>query len=138
MKRFAILSLVAAIFCLLGVGLAFAVQGKVVVDPNNRPLGYHSPTPGSAVCTTTTTTKGAIATISSTAGYSTLRWAASDSANAAKRVRVFLNSNTAYMPGTDGIIGLNSGISSVAFKPYSGASAAYTVCYDLQAGGKTP
>lgn len=111
--------------------------GKVVVDSNNRPLGYHSPAPSSATCTTVTTTKGTIATVN-TAGYATLAWEASDSSNAAKRVRRFLNSNTAYMPGTGGIIGLNDKISTVSFKPYSAASASYTVCTDLQSGGKTP
>lgn len=115
-----------------------AVGGKVVIDPNNKALPYHSPAPASAVCTTTTTTKGTIATISSTAGYSTLSWAASDSSNAAKRIKRVLNSNTAYFPATGETIGLNSAITSVAFKPYSAVSAAYTVCYDLQSGGKTP
>lgn len=128
---FSIMILVAA------ATVALAAQGKVVVDPNNRTLGYHSPAPASAVCTTTTTTKGTIATVS-TAGYSTIAWEASDSNNAAKRIKRHLNNNTAYLPGTGGTIGLNNAISSVTFKPYSGASAAYTVCYDLQSGGKTP
>ena len=123
-------------FVLAAIGVAMAA-GKVVVDPNNRPLGYHSPAPASAACTTTTTTKGTIATVT-TAGYSTLCWEASDSTNAAKRIKRHLNSNTAYLPGTGGCFGLNSNITSVAFKPYSAASAAYTVCVDLQSGGKTP
>ena len=130
-----------SIICLCLVVLTGALAlaaSSVVVDSNNRPTGFHSPAPASAVCTTTTTTKGPIATVSSTTGYSTLRWAASDSSNAAKRIKVLLNSNTAYMPGTDGTIGLNNKITSVTFKPYSGASAAYTVCTDLQSGGKTP
>lgn len=121
--------------------LAFATTafaaGKVVTDPNNRPLPYHSPAVSSATCTTTTTTKGTIATVT-TAGYSTLCWAADNASNAAVRVRRFLNSNTAYMPSSGECIGLNSGITSVVFKPYSAASAAYTVCYDRQSGGKTP
>jgi hypothetical protein len=121
--------------------LAFAATawaaGKVVVDPNNRTLGYHSPAPTSAVCTTTTTTKGVIATVP-TAGYSTLCWEASDSTNAAKRIKRHLNNNTAYMPGTGGCFGLNDKTTGVTFKPYSTTSAAYTVCYDLQNGGKTP
>lgn len=132
MKKFYI---IAAFICLTAT-LALAA-GKVVVDPNNRPLGYHSPAPASAVCTTTTTTKGTIATVA-TAGYSTLSWEASDSSNAAKRIKRHLNSNTAYLPGTGGTIGLNSAVTGVTFKPYSGAAAAYTVCYDLQSGGKTP
>lgn len=117
--------------------MALAAQGKVVVDPNNRPLGYHSPAAASAVCTTTTTTKGTIATVA-TAGYATLHWEASDSAGAAKRIKRHLNSNTAYMPGTGDKEGLHSATTGVTFKPYSAASAAYTVCYDLQSGGKTP
>jgi len=128
------------LICIITV-LTFAATalaaGKVVVDPNNRTLGYHSPAPASAVCTTTTTTKGTIATVT-TAGYSTICWEASDSANAAKRVKRHLNSNTAYLPGTGGCFGLNSNVSAVTWKPYSSASAAYTVCYDLQSGGKTP
>ena len=129
-------NLLAIIFILVFATAAFAA-GKVVVDPNNRPLGYHSPLPASASCTTVTTTKGTIATVA-TAGYSTLAWEASDSSNAAKRIKRHLNSNTAYLPATGGTIGLNSAITSVVFKPYSGASAAYTVCTDLQSGGKTP
>jgi len=125
------------LICLSATLALAATPGKVVVDPNNRPLGYHSPAPASAACATVTTTKGTLATIS-TAGYSTLSWEASDSSNAAKRIKRHLNSNTAYMPGTGGTIGLNSNITSVVLKPYSSTSAAYTVCYDLQSGGKTP
>lgn len=133
MKRIVTLTLLALFAC---AGIAMAA-GKLVVDPNNKPLPYHSPLPASAACTTTTTTKGTIATVN-TAGYSTICWEASDSNNAAKRIKRHLNSNTAYLPGTGGCFGLNSKITSVAFKPYSGAGAAYTVCYDLQSGGKTP
>lgn len=126
------------VICLIIMTATMALAaGKVVLDPNSKPLGYHSPAATSAVCTTTTTTKGTIATVS-TAGYSTLAWEASDSSNAAKRIKRHLNSNTAYLPGTGGIIGLNSSITSVTFKPYSAASAVYTVCSDLQSGGKTP
>lgn len=132
MKKILILSLVLTLLATT----SFAA-GKVVTDPNNRPLPYHSPAVTSAACTTTTTTKGTIAT-ATTAGYSTICWEASDSSNAAKRIKRHLNSNTAYLPGTGTCFGLTSGITSVAFKPYSGASAAYTVCYDLQSGGKTP
>lgn len=135
MKRFS--TLLGTILILALATAAFAVQGKVVVDPNGKTTGYHSPAVASAVCTTTTTTKGTIATVA-TAGYSTLAWEASDSSNAAKRIKRHLNSNTAYLPGTGGTIGLNNSVTSVVFKPYSGASAAYTVCYDLQSGGKTP
>lgn len=135
MKKLSILSFL--LFVLAFAFTAFAA-GTVVTDQNNRPTGYHSPDAASAVCTTTTTTKGAIATVSSTTGYSTLSWEASDSSNVAKRIKRHLNSNTAYMPGTGGTIGLNKSVTSVAFKPYSGAPAAYTVCYDLQKGGKTP
>lgn len=123
-------------FIILTATMAMAA-GKVVLDPNSRPLGYHSPAASSAVCTTTTTTKGTIATVS-TAGYSTLRWEASDSSNAAKRIKLHLNNNAAYMPGTGGTIGLNTSITSAVYKPYSAVSAAYTVCSDLQSGGKTP
>lgn len=137
MKRLVTLATSIILAAALATTAMAAAQGKVVVDPNNRPTGYHSPAPASAVCTTTTTTKGTIATVS-VAGYSTIHWEASDSNNAAKRIKRHLNSNTAYMPGTGDREGLNSSISTIAFKPYSGASAAYTVCYDLQSGGKTP
>lgn len=136
MKRIIAIITLAAMVALSAVALA-ATPGKVVIDPNNKTLPYHSPAPASAACTTTTTTKGTIATVS-VAGYSTICWEASDSANAAKRVKRHLNSNTAYLPGTGACFGLNSGITSVGFKPYSSTAAAYTVCYDLQSGGKTP
>lgn len=136
MKSFASCFVLLALVLMASLVCA-APGGKVVIDPNNKTLPYHSPDPASAVCTTTTTTKGTIATVN-VAGYSTLSWEASDSSNAAKRIRRFINSNTAYLPGTGGTIGLNSKMSTVAFKPYSGTSAAYTVCYDLQSGGKTP
>lgn len=126
-----------SIICILVFATTALAAGKLVTDPNNRPLPYHSPAPASASCVTTTTTKGTITTVS-TAGYSTLAWEASDSSNAAKRIKRHLNSNTAYMPATGGTIGLNSAVTSVAFKPYSGVAAAYTVCTDLQSGGKTP
>lgn len=135
MKKFSIL--LCMILTVAISTMAFAAQGKVVVDPNNRPLGYHTPAAASAVCTTTTTTKGTIATVA-TAGYSTLHWQASDSAGAAIRIKRHLNNGTAYMPGTGDKEGLHSATASVAFKPYSGVSATYTVCYDLQSGGKTP
>lgn len=135
MKKLITLITLLALTCLTAT-LALAA-GKVVTDPNSRATGYHSPDPASSTCTTATTTKGTIATVN-VAGYSTLAWEASDSNNAAKRIRRFINSNTAYLPGTGGTIGLNNKMTTVAFKPYSGASAAYTVCYDLQSGGKTP
>ena len=135
MKQFS--TIIGFILIVAMATVAIAAQGKVVVDSNNRPLGYHTPTAASATCTTTTTTKGTIATVA-TAGYATLQWEASDSAGAAKRIKRHLNSNTAYMPGTGDKEGLHSGVTGVTFKPYSGASAAYTVCYDLQSGGKTP
>jgi hypothetical protein len=127
------------LICILALATtAFAaVTGKLVVDPNNRALPYHSPAASSAACATVTTNKGTIATVT-TAGYSTLCWEASDSSNAAKRIKRHLNSNTDYLPATGGCIGLNNTIASVVFKPYSGAWSAYTVCYDLQSGGKTP
>jgi len=130
----------AVIFALIVVLTAAATvwaAGKVVTDPNNRPLPYHSPLPASATSTTTTTTKGVLATILTT-GYSTLCWTAADNANAAKRVRRFLNSNTASMASSGECIGLNSNITQVVLKPYSAASATYRVDYDLQSGGKTP
>ena len=134
---------ITSLFAIIGILLigfaadADAVQGKRVVDPNNRPLEYNSPDKASAVCTTTTTTKGAIATVN-TAGYAQICWEASDSNNAAKRIKRHLGNNTAYLPGTGGCLGFNSSFTSVVFKPYSGAGAAYTVCYELEKGGKTP
>lgn len=128
--------LLASLLILLCASSAFAA-GKRVVDPNNRPLAYNAPYPAASGCTTTTTTKGSIASVP-VAGYSQICWEASDSSNAAKRIRRYLNSNTAYLPGTGGCIGLTKEMTAVAFKPYSGASAAYTVCYELERGGTTP
>lgn len=136
MKNFVSLFLVALLMCIAFAAFA-APPGKVLTDPNGKVVGTFSPHPAASACTTTTTTKGAIATVN-VAGYSKLCWEASDSSNAAKRIKRHLGSSTAYMPGTGGCIGLNSGMSSVAFKPYSGASAEYTVCVELEKGGKTP
>jgi len=133
MKKFTIIAI-----CLALAAVAHAdPKGYRVTDPANRPLQYHSPHPAASACTTTTTTKGTIATVN-TAGYSQLCWAASDSSNAAKRIKRHLNNNTAYLPSRGDCIGLNSSMSSVTFRPYSGASAATTVCVELEKGGKTP
>jgi len=123
----------------LAVTAAFAAPtGKLVKDPNGHAIQTPSPYPPGSACTTTTTTKGAIHTLSSVAGYSQLCYDAADSNKAAKRVLRHLNGNTAGMPVTSGCIALNKDITSVAFKPYSGASAAYTVCTELTRGGETP
>jgi len=124
--------------CLLTAGVAVAAAtGKLVIDPNNKEIQASSPYPPASACTTVTTTKGTIATVT-VAGYSQLCWEASDSNNAAKRIKRHLGSNTAYLPGTGGCIGLNSDMSTVVFKPYSALGAAYTVCTELTRGGKTP
>lgn len=130
------------LLAILGLAIAALAQaaapkGYRVTDPANRTLQHLSPNPSASSCTTTTTTKGAIATVN-VAGYSQLCWEASDSSNAAKRIKRHLNSNTSYMPGTGGCLGLNSGMQTVTFKPYSGAGAAYTVCTEMEKGGKTP
>jgi len=125
------------LIALLTAAATVFAAGKVVTDPNNRPLGYHSPAPASATSNTVTTTKGVLATIP-TAGYSTLCWQAADNANAAKRVRRFLNSNTASMASSGECIGLNNSITQVVLKSYSAVSATYRVDYDPQTGGKTP
>jgi len=131
------ISFVLSVLCVIIFATMAMAAGKHVVDPNGKALRTHSPYPASAVCTTTTTTKGTIATVT-VAGYSSLCWEASDSSNAAKRIKRHLNSNTAYMPGTGACNGLNKDTTTVAFKPYSAAAAAYTVCYDMEKGGTTP
>lgn len=135
MKRIIAFTLILA---LAVAGLALAAPGKLVRGANNEAIQMQSPYPAASTCTTTTTTKGTIATVSSLAGYSMLCWEASDSSNAAKRIKRHLGNNTAYMPGTGGCIALNKDMSSVTFKPYSGAGAAYTVCTELTRGGVTP
>lgn len=135
-NRISLLAL-SSIVALFAMGsLAFAA-GTRVIDPNARPLQYLSPDKSAAACTTTTTTKGTIATVTTT-GYSQMCWEASDSNNAAKRIKRHIGNNTAYLPGTGGCLGLNLTQGSHVFKPYSGTAAAYTVCYELEKGGKTP
>jgi hypothetical protein len=131
MKKLLILSL------LLCFSVPAFAAGKRTVDPNNRNMAYNSPDKSSATCTTTTTTKGTIATFT-VAGYSQLCYEASDSSNAAKRIKRHIGNNTAYMPGTGTCIGLNDSQGTIVFKPYSAASAAYTVCWEAEKGGKTP
>lgn len=122
----------------LAVTVAFAAPtGKLVRGPNGEFIQASSPYPPASACTTATVTKGAITTVN-VAGYSQLCWAASDSDNAAKRIKRHLGSNTAYMPGTGDCIALNKDMSTIAFKPYSAAPAAYTVCTELTRGGVTP
>lgn len=127
--------LIAVILAFAGV--AMAAQGKLVKGPNGEFIQAPSPYPAASACTTATVTKGAITTVN-VAGYSQLCWEASDSNNAAKRIKRHLGSNTAYLPGTGGCIGLNKDMSTVVFKPYSGTPAAYTVCTELTRGGVTP
>jgi hypothetical protein len=119
------------------VVLAAAPPGKLVKGPNGEFLQAPSPYPAASSCTTATVTKGTIATVT-VAGYSQLCWEASDSNNAAKRIKRHLGSNTAYLPGTGGCLGLNKDMSTLVFKPYSGVGAAYTVCTELTRGGVTP
>jgi len=137
MKNIIVSLFMVFLIVLAAIAAVAAPTGKLVVDPNGNAIQEHSPYPAASACTTTTTTKGDIATVTVT-GYSKLCWEASDSSNAAKRIKRHLGSNTAYMPGTGGCIGLNNNMSTVAFKPYSGAPAAYTVCTELTRGGKTP
>ena len=139
MKRCGSFTLLALLLItLISVGSVLgAPAGKLVKGPNGEFIQAPSPYPPASSCTTATATKGAIATVS-VAGYSQLCWEASDSDNAAKRIKRHLGSNTAYMPGTGGCIGLNKDMSSIVFKPYSGAPAAYTVCTELTRGGVTP
>lgn len=125
---------------LLGLLIAvtcFAASGKLVKGPNGEFIQAPSPYPAASACTTATVTKGAITTVT-VAGYSQLCWEASDSNNAAKRIKRHLGSNTAYMPGTGGCIGLNKDMTTVVFKSYSATPAAYTVCTELTRGGVTP
>jgi len=136
MKNLLLLLSVAVIISTAFV--AYAVPaGKLVVDPNGNAIQEFSPYPPASACTTTTTTNGTIATVN-VAGYSKLCWEATDADNKAVRVKRHLGANTAFMPGTGGCIGLNKDMNTVAFKSYSGAAAAYTVCTELQRGGKTP
>lgn len=128
--------LIAAILALAGISVA-APAGKLVKGPNGEFIQAPSPYPAASNCTTATVTKGTIATVN-VAGYSQLCWEASDSNNAAKRIKRHLGSNTSYMPGTGGCIGLNKDMTTVVFKPYSGVGAAYTVCTELTRGGVTP
>jgi len=122
----------------LAVTAAFAAPtGKLVKGPNGEFIQAPSPYPAASACTTATVTKGTITTVS-VAGYSMLCWEASNSSNAAVRIKRHLGGNTAYLPGTGGCIGLNKDMSTVAFKPYSATGAAYTVCTELTRGGVTP
>jgi hypothetical protein len=107
---------------------AFFTDGKQTAIQN---LNGVSPDPAAATCTTATVTKGAIATVTTT-GYRGIHWEAQDASNAALRIKRHLNSNTAYIPGTGQQETLNGNVSTVAFKPYSAAARAVTVCYDLQ------
>ena len=139
MKNRLFAALLAVLVCTACAAPAFAAAtGKLVKGPNGEFIQSQSPYPAASACTTTTTTKGAIHTVSSVTGYSQLCWEASDSNNAAKRIKRHLGSNTAYMPGTGGCFALNKDMTTVAFKPYSGAAAAYTVCTELTRGGETP
>lgn len=138
MKKFRFTTFLLLAVFVVGAGIAAAaVTGKLVRDPNGYAIQASSPYPPASDCTTTTTTKGTIKSVN-VSGYSQLCWEASDSNNAAKRIKRHLGSNTAYLPGTGGCIALNKDMSTVAFKPYSATSAAYTVCTELTRGGETP
>jgi hypothetical protein len=126
-----------AIFLIVAIAAYAAPTGKLVVDPNGNAIQEHSPYPPSSDCTTTTTTKGTIKYVT-VSGYSKLCWDARDASHAAATVKRHLGSNTAYMPTQKDCIALNKDMSTVVFKPYSGASAAYTVCTELTRGGVTP
>ena len=133
----AIMFLILALTLVAAVALAAAPTGKLVKGPNGEFIQAPSPYPPASACTTATVTKGTIATVN-VAGYSQLCWEASDSNNAAKRIKRHLGSNTAYMPGTGGCIGLNKDMTTAVFKPYSAVGAEYTVCTELTRGGVTP
>src|SRR5690349_3763727 len=102
MKR--LFTFITLTLCLLFAGTALA-QGKRVFDPNNRNLEYNSPDKAASGCTTATVGKGTITTVT-VAGYSQMCWEASDSSNAAKRIKRYIGNNTAYLPGTGGCLGL--------------------------------
>jgi len=114
-----------------------APAGKLVKGPNGEFIQTSSPYPPASACSTATTTKGTIATVT-VAGYSQLCWDASGSNHAAIRIKRHLGSNTAYMPGTGDCIGLNKDMTTIVFKPYSATGAEYTVCTELTRGGVTP
>jgi hypothetical protein len=91
-------------------------------------------TPSKSACTTTTATKGTIATFSvddyRAAQYATVN----PTTGAGIAVKRCLNTNTSCMPtplGT-GEVGLKKGVTSLVFQRYSGASATYQTCIDLQ------
>lgn len=136
-SNFKIMLLTLAL-AVMAVTAAFAAPaGKLVRGPNGEFIQAPSPYPAASACTTATVTKGTIATVT-VAGYSQLCWDAAGSDNAAIRIKRHLGSNTAYLPGTGGCLALNKDMGTIAFKPYSGASAAYTVCTELTRGGVTP
>jgi len=91
-------------------------------------------TPSKSACTTTTATKGTIATFA-VDDYRAAQFATVNPATGAGlAVKRCLNTNTACMPtplGT-GEVGLKKGVTSLVFQRYSGTSATYQTCIDLQ------
>lgn len=140
MKKSSILFACMAVLACTSIAFAAAPKGKLVKDANGVALQKHSPAPVGSACTTTTGTKGVIATVT-TAGYSILAFDTFTGARKTPiRVKRYLNSNTAYMqtkPGGDQI-GLNSDITTVTFKPWSSVPTSYTTCIELTKGGVTP
>ena len=104
-------------------------QGQVV--QNTKALNA---TPAKSACTTTTATKGVIATFPVDDYRAAQHATINPVTGAALAVDRCLNANTACMPvptGT-GEVGLKKGVTTLVFKRYSGVSATYKTCIDLQ------
>lgn len=133
MRKYLVSSMLLAL-CLVA-GMAFAA-GKLPYDKSGLKVPVQNlqglaPVPADSVCTTTTTTKGTIATVTNN-NHIGLKWSSTNAAGAAVIVKRKLNSNTAFMPESSGTLALNGDISTVTFSPYSGAAAAYTICSERQ------
>lgn len=120
--------------CLTAVTVFAA--GKLPYDKSGMKVPVQNlqglaPVPTDSVCTSTTTTKGTITTITNN-NHIGLKWSSTNASGAAVIVKRKLNSNTAYMPESSGTVAFNGDIATVAFAPYSAASATYTICSERQ------
>ena len=91
-------------------------------------------TPSKSACTSTTATKGTIASFA-VDDYRAAQFATVNPiTGAALAVKRCLNTNTACMPAPTGTgeVGLKKGVTLLVFQRYSGTAATYQTCIDLQ------